>query len=193
MQKIQDLSQRMYEYIVTCCEEGVPPTVREICRDLHIKSTSTAHKYLNILEEQGVIERGKGQNRNIKVVGDKVKRVPLVGTVAAGKPITAIENIEGYIPYPYRRGGEFFALRVRGDSMIEAGIYQDDIVIVRKTQAVTDGDIVVALIEDEATVKTFFKKKDHFMLRAENPKYNPIIVKELYILGKVVSLMRDFE
>ncbi|MEG0457266.1 MAG: transcriptional repressor LexA, partial [Oscillospiraceae bacterium] len=140
MRKLEDLPNKIYNYILKSCEDGVPPTVREIGTYLSIKSTSTVHKYLSQLEQDGLIERGKGQNRNIKIAGnDPVKKVPLVGVVAAGAPILATENIEGYIPYQYSGNGEFFALRVQGDSMIDKGILQDDLIIVKKTEQVRDG------------------------------------------------------
>ena len=161
---------QILDYIRDRIDEGLPPSVREICAALDIKSTSTAHKYLGELRERGLIEKGDRLNRAITLPDDRSVRVPLVGTVTAGQPILAVEEIEGYIPYRSRHlhSRDLFALRVRGESMINAGILDGDIVVVRRTPTAENGDIVVALVEDEATVKRFYKEKGHFRLQPEN-------------------------
>ena len=154
---------QILEYIRDRLEDGLPPSVREICAALEIKSTSTAHKYLGELQERGLIEKGSRLNRAITLPDDRSIRVPLVGTVTAGQPILAVEEIEGYIPYRSRslHSRDLFALRVRGDSMINVGILDGDIIIIRQTPTAENGDIVVALFEDEATVKTYRRKDGH--------------------------------
>lgn len=184
----------VYQYICNCIQNGFPPTVREICKELGIKSTSTVHKYLNQLEEKCLIEKGNNLNRAIKLVGDQnAVKVPLLGTVAAGTPIVAIEQIEEYIPYKTKLDvSNLFALRVKGESMINIGILSGDIVIVKKTPTALNGEVVVALVNDEATVKTFYKEKGHFRLQPENDELEPIIVDNVFILGKVISLIRHY-
>lgn len=187
-------AQRVLEYITERIGDGVPPSVREICADLGIKSTSTVHKYLKELEEEGYIERGQNLNRSIKMPHSSVTKVPLLGTVTAGMPILAVEQIEDYIPY--RGAGsarDLFALRVQGESMINAAILDGDIIVARKVSTAANGEIVVAMVEDEATVKRFYKEKGHFRLQPENDAYEPIIVDDVRILGKVVSVMRFLE
>lgn len=186
---------QILEYIRDRLEDGLPPSVREICAALEIKSTSTAHKYLGELQERGLIEKGSRLNRAITLPDDRSIRVPLVGTVTAGQPILAVEEIEGYIPYRSRslHSRDLFALRVRGDSMINVGILDGDIIIIRQTSTAENGDIVVALIEDEATVKRFYKEKGHYRLQPENDTMEPIIVDSVSILGRVVSLIREYE
>ena len=186
---------QILDYIRERIDEGLPPSVREICAALDIKSTSTAHKYLGELRERGLIEKGDRLNRAITLPDDRSVRVPLVGTVTAGQPILAVEEIEGYIPYRSRHlhSRDLFALRVRGESMINAGILDGDIVVVRRTPTAENGDIVVALVEDEATVKRFYKEKGHFRLQPENDEMEPIIVDSVSILGRVISLIREYE
>ncbi len=186
---------QILEYIRDRLEDGLPPSVREMCAALEIKSTSTAHKYLGELQERGLIEKGSRLNRAITLPDDRSIRVPLVGTVTAGQPILAVEEIEGYIPYRSRslHSRDLFALRVRGDSMINVGILDGDIIIIRQTPTAENGDIVVALIEDEATVKRFYKEKGHYRLQPENDTMEPIIVDSVSILGRVVSLIREYE
>ena len=186
---------QILEYIRDRLEDGLPPSVREICAALEIKSTSTAHKYLGELQERGLIEKGSRLNRAITLPDDRSIRVPLVGTVTAGQPILAVEEIEGYIPYRSRslHSRDLFALQVRGDSMINVGILDGDIIIIRQTPTAENGDIVVALIEDEATVKRFYKEKGHYRLQPENDTMEPIIVDSVSILGRVVSLIREYE
>lgn len=186
---------QILEYIRDRIDDGLPPSVREICAALDIKSTSTAHKYLGELQERGLIEKSSHLNRAITLPDDRSIRVPLVGTVTAGQPILAVEEIEGYIPFRSRslHSKDLFALRVRGESMIDAGILDGDIVIIRRTPAAENGDIVVALVEDEATVKRFYKEAGHYRLQPENDTMEPIIVDSVSILGRVISLVREYE
>lgn len=186
---------QILNYIRDRIDDGLPPSVREICAALDIKSTSTAHKYLGELQEHGLIEKSSHLNRAITLPDDRSIRVPLVGTVTAGQPILAVEEIEGYIPFRSRslHSKDLFALRVRGESMIDAGILDGDIVIIRRTPAAENGDIVVALVEDEATVKRFYKEAGHYRLQPENDTMEPIIVDSVSILGRVISLVREYE
>ena len=194
MKPLNQKQQQILEFLKERAQGGLPPTVREICAKTGIKSTSTVHAYLKVLEDEGYISRQSGLNRAIQMPGENVARVPLLGRVTAGKPILAIEEVEEYVPYSGGgyQPGDLFALRVCGDSMINAGIFNGDVVIVKKTPAADNGDIVVALIGDEATVKRFYKENGHFRLQPENDAYEPIIVEELSILGRVVSLLRYF-
>ena len=183
------------EYLKECSSEGRVPSVREICTEVGLSSTSTVHHHLNALEEKGFITREHGLNRCIHIAGEeKSVGVPVLGRVAAGYPILAVEEIESYVPVPesLKRGRELFALRVQGESMIDVGIFDGDIVIVNRTPVAENGEIVVALVGDEATVKTFYKENGHFRLQPENDTFEPIIVDEVVILGKVVSLIRYF-
>lgn len=192
---LSEKAAAIFKYIEECIDGGMPPSVREICSTLGIKSTSTVHKYLKELEEKGYILRGENLNRSIRLAEprENAARVPLVGTVAAGMPILAVENIEDYIPYKATYDAkELFALRVRGESMINIGMFEDDIIIVRKTPYAENGQIVVALVGDEATVKRFYKENGHFRLQPENDEMEPIIVDEVSILGKVIALIRDY-
>lgn len=195
MKPLSAKQQAVYEYLVACSEEGRTPSVREICRDVGLKSTSTAHLYLKALEGHGLIERDAGLNRCIRVVGETTaKQIPVLGRVAAGNPIVAIEDIEGYVAVESTvcRGKELFALRVQGESMINAGILPGDILIVHRTPVAENGEIVVALVDDSATVKRFFKEKGHFRLQPENDSFEPIIVDEIVLLGKVITLVRNY-
>lgn len=186
---------QILDYIRDRIDEGLPPSVREICAALDIKSTSTAHKYLQELQERGLIEKGNRLNRAITLPDDRSVRVPLLGTVTAGQPILAVEEVEGYIPLRSHslRSRDLFALRVRGESMIQAGILDGDIVIIRRTPTAENGDIVVALVEEEATVKRFYKENGHYRLQPENDSMEPIIVDSVVILGRVISLLREYE
>ena len=188
-------AQLIYEYIRDCIlNHNFSPTVREICERVGIKSTSTVHYYLKELVDEGYIVKDDLKKRTIKLPGSSTFAVPLLGTVTAGIPIAAIEEIEEYLPVPNLSGNpeDYFALHVRGESMINAGILDGDIVVVRKTPVCRNGDIVVALIDDEATVKRFYREKDHFRLMPENPDFEPIIVEEMTILGKVAALIRNY-
>ena len=195
--------ERILKYIVdTIRTEGFSPSVRDIQVALDIKSTSTVHAYVAKLKEKGYIQKEQGKSRTLRVnavsqPGEKsTVRVPLLGRVAAGNPVSAVETIEGYLDYPMISRSwaddQLFALRVSGTSMIEAGILDGDIIIVRKTASALNGQIVVALINDEATVKTFYKENGHFRLQPENPTMDPIIVDDVVILGRVVSSMRFY-
>ncbi len=195
MRSVSATALKIYEYIVDRACEGVPPSVREICIELDIKSTSTVHKYLKELETAGYIEREFNQNRSIRINAEKVLQVPIVGNVAAGQPILAVENIEGYVPFKAKgyRPWDLFALNVRGDSMQDCGILDGDVVIAKKTTYAQNGEIVVALLDDSATVKRFYKEHGHFRLQPENDAYEPIVVDEVSILGRVIACIRMYE
>ena len=183
-------------------KKGYPPSVREICGAVSLKSTSTVHGHLERLEKKGYIRRDPSKPRAIEVLdGDnfmpsrkEMVNVPIIGKVAAGVPILAHENIEDYFPIPvdFLGNQESFMLIVKGDSMINAGILDGDYIIVQKQNTARNGDFVVALINEEATVKTYYKEKDYFRLQPENPYLLPIIVKEVNILGKVIGVFRSF-
>ncbi len=196
MKPLSKSQQKVYDYLVECADEGRVPSVRELCSATGLKSTSTVHLHLNTLEEKGLIEREHGVNRCIKIVGrgEKSTNVPVLGRVAAGEPILAVEEIEGYVPVPesIRRGRELFALTIKGESMINAGIFDGDIVVVHRTPAANNGDIVVALVDDSATVKRFYKENGHYRLQPENDDYEPIIVDEVVLLGTVITLIRNY-
>ncbi|TEB15682.1 LexA repressor [Pelotomaculum sp. FP] len=177
--------------------KGYPPSVREIGQAVGLSSSSTVHGYLRKLEKKGYLRRDPTKPRAIEVLdpeGETVKciNVPLVGRVAAGLPLLAVENREELFTLPthFTGTGEFFMLRVQGQSMIEAGILNEDMVVVRRQQDANNGDIVVALLEEEATVKRFFKEKERVRLQPENRAMEPIYAKELQILGKVIGLVR---
>jgi len=191
--KITENERKVFEFIKQRVEEGYPPTVREICSEFGFKSTSTAHRYINSLTEKGFLEKGSKQNRAIRLVGSAGMRIPLVGTVTAGTPITAIEYVSEYINFQPARNysNPLFALKVRGESMINAAILDGDIVVVEQTPYAENGEIVVALVDgDSATVKTFYKEEGHFRLQPENDTMDPIIVDSVDILGKVVGVIR---
>ncbi|MGI6141849.1 MAG: transcriptional repressor LexA, partial [Caldicoprobacterales bacterium] len=182
---------------------GYPPSVREICDAVGLKSTSTVHGYLERLEKKGLIRRDPTKPRAIEILDDttyvfkkELVNVPIVGRVTAGQPILAVENIEDTFPIPaqylHNTQNDVFMLSVKGDSMIEAGILDGDLVIIEKKPTAQNGDMVVALIEDEATVKTFYKEVDHIRLQPENSAMEPIIVKDVTILGKVIGVIRMF-
>ncbi|MGN0602272.1 MAG: transcriptional repressor LexA [Oscillospiraceae bacterium] len=191
--KLSENEKMVFEYIKQRLEEGYPPTVREICAEFGFKSTSTAHRYISSLTEKGLLEKGSKQNRAIKLVGTPGIKVPLVGTVTAGQPITAIEDITDYLNFQPEKhySNPLFALKVRGESMINAAILDGDIVIVEQIPVAENGEIVVAMVENEsATVKRFYKENGHFRLQPENDTMDPIIVDEVKILGKVVAVLR---
>ncbi len=201
---IDDLSKKQLDVLSFIKKEiskkGYPPSVREICDAVKLKSTSTVHGHLERLERKGYIRRDPTKPRAIEVLDGSgsyaTKRemvdLPIVGKVTAGLPILAEENIEDSFPVPIDFVGnqDAFMLIVKGDSMINAGIFDGDYVIVRQQAVAKNGDIVVALLNDEATVKTFYKEKDYFRLQPENPYLMPIIVKDLSILGKVIGVFR---
>lgn len=171
---------------------GYPPSVREIGKAVGLSSSSTVHSHLTTLEEKGYLRRGPTKPRALEVVGLKMRQVPLVGRIAAGEPILAEENIEDIfvLPAEFARDENCFILEVKGESMIGAGILSGDYVVVRQQPTAENGDIVVALIEDEATVKRFYKEKTGIRLQPENPAIEPIITKKTNILGKVIALLR---
>lgn len=195
MRPLTEKQQKVLTFVKERLQDDIPPTVREICEATGIKSTSTVHAYLKRLEDEGYIDRRSGLNRAIRLPGESVTRVPLLGKVTAGLPILAVEEVEDYVPFSgggHYPSGELFALRVSGTSMINAGILDRDVVIVRRTSTAQNGDIVVALIGDEATVKRIYVEKDHIRLQPENDAFEPIIAKEVTVLGKVISLLRYF-
>ncbi len=196
MKGLNSTQQKIYEYLSERSQNGVPPSVREIGAAVGLKSTSSVQANLDALEEAGYIERDPMLKRSIRVRGNasNFTQVPLIGTVTAGMPILAVEAIEGYVPYggTVSKDKSLFALRVRGDSMVNAGILNNDIVIAEKTPYASNGEIVVALLNDEATVKRFYKENGQFRLQPENDAYEPIISDEVIILGKLVSLIRYY-
>lgn len=181
-------------------KNGQSPTVREIGRELGVRSTCTVHKHLAALEKKGLINKTKYGYRSIEIPGEysprqiKFLSVPLVGRVAAGMPLLASENVDSFLPIPAEMapGDGLFALRVSGDSMKDAGILDGDIIVARQQSTADNGDIVVALLEDEATVKRFYREPDSFRLQPENPEYPPIISPQVTILGKVALSIRQF-
>ena len=203
--KITEKQMKVLEYVKEQIKKnGYAPSVREICQALGLKSTSTVHGYLARLQKKGLIQKAALKPRTIRIMDEETKEqqsfytskemvdVPIVGKVTAGMPILAVENIEDSFPLPvdFVGNAEPFMLKVRGDSMIEAGILDGDLVLVKKQSTAENGDIVVALIEDEATVKTFFKEKDHIRLQPQNSFMQPIIVPTCSILGKVAGVFR---
>lgn len=193
MRKVTENEKMVFEFIKDRIEEGYPPTVREICAEFGFKSTSTAHRYINNLTAKGLLEKGNNQNRSIRLTGGNGMKIPLVGTVTAGIPITAIEEITDYISFQPARhySNPLFALKVRGESMINAAILDGDMVVIEQTPYAENGDIVCALVDNEsATIKTFYKEDGHYRLQPENDTMDPIIVDEVSILGKVVGVVR---
>ncbi len=178
-------------------QKGYPPSVREIGKAVGLSSSSTVHSHLEALNKKGYIRKDPAKPRALKIKGannsdDNTFSLPLVGEIAAGAPVIAQENIESYMPLPAEivRGDEGFILKVKGDSMIEIGIFDGDYIVVRQQKVAQNGQTVVALLEDEATVKTFYKEKDHIRLQPENSSMEPIIVKNPSILGIVVAVLR---
>ena len=202
MKKLTARQQQIYDYILSfTAEKGYPPSVREIGDALDLKSPSTVHFHLKGLEEAGMINKAEGKTRAISVPGRAVaeeldahaNQVPVIGSVAAGSPILAQECIEDYLTFDTEGlEGEHFALRVRGESMLNAGILPDDLVVVHRQQDARNGEIVVALFEDEATVKTLQRKDGHTWLLPENPDYEPIDGTYAEIIGKVVAVVRRY-
>lgn len=175
-------------------EYGYAPTVREICAELNIKSTASAYYYLEKLKDEGWLSKSPNKNRAVSFKKNASVNIPLIGTVTAGQPIFAYENYEDYYSFPAGsfRGSELFMLSVQGESMIDAGIYNGDKIVVRKQQTAENGDIVVALLDDSATVKRFYKRDGHFVLHPENETMQDIVVSEVAILGIVIGLVRTF-
>ena len=203
MDNLNAREKQILEYIADMVRnKGYSPSVRDIKAALSIRSTSTVHTYLMRMEEKGYLVKEEGKSRTLRLgpsypSEESAGRVPIIGRVTAGQPILATENFDGYVDFPfaaeYSHDGTLFALRVSGTSMIEAGILDGDIVVVEKTDSAENGQIVVALIEDEATVKTFYKEHGHFRLQPENSALQPIIVDQVQILGRVISSVRYYK
>ncbi len=202
--KISSKQEQILNYIKeNILDKGYPPTVRDICAAVGLSSTSSVHAHLNTLEERGYIRRDPTKPRAIEILDDEgfnlsrreIVNVPIIGTVAAGQPILAEENITDYFPVPpeYLTNNQTFMLKVKGNSMINAGILYGDTIIVEQTNTAKNGDIVVALIEDSATVKTYYKANGHYRLQPENDTMEPIIVDDLMIIGKVIGLFRSYK
>lgn len=192
---LKDKELKVFNYIKGRLSEGISPSVREIMDYMDFKSTSTAHRYIESLVHAGLIEKADNLNRSLRLPNSSSASVPILGTVTAGQPITAIESIDGYIGFEAQGCDpeELFALRIRGESMINAGILDGDIVIVKKDSYAENGDIVVAFIDqEEATVKRFYKEKGHFRLQPENDTMEPIILDNVEVLGKVIGLKRYY-
>ncbi len=193
MKELKEIHRRVYQYIKTRTEQGYSPSIREICHDLDIASTSTAARYVNRLVEEGYLDKIDGRNRAIKLSGESALRLPVVGTITAGQPVTAFEEVSDYVCFMPRKSysGELFALKIRGVSMINAGIFDGDIVIIEKTEYVDNGDIAAVMVDgEEATVKRFFKENGHYRLQPENDTMDPIIADECSIIGRVVGVIR---
>ncbi len=200
--KISAKQQEILEYIKSqILERGFPPSVRDICEAVHLKSTSSVHSHLETLEKNGYIRRDSTKPRAIEILDDsfqlmrrEMANVPIVGRVAAGEPILAEQNIESYFPIPteFLPNNQTFLLKVRGESMINAGILDGDYVLVEQAQTARNGDMVVALIEDGATVKTFYREEGVIRLQPENDFMDPIIVTDVSIMGKVIGVFRFF-
>ena len=202
--RISKKQQEILDYMKNeILNRGFPPSVREICEAVNLKSTSSVHSHLEALEKNGYIRRDATKPRAIEIIDDnfnlvrrEVVNVPLVGTVAAGQPVLAVENIEAYFPIPaeYMPNEQSFMLRVKGDSMINAGIFDGDQVLVKQQATAENGDMVVALVDDSATVKTFYKENGYYRLQPENDNMDPISVTgNLQILGKVFGVFRFFQ
>lgn len=200
--KISPKQKEILEYIKSqILERGFPPAVRDICEAVNLKSTSSVHSHLETLEKNGYIRRDPTKPRAIEILDDtfnlvrrEVTNVPLIGHVAAGEPLLAQQNIENYFPIPvdFLPNNNTFLLKVQGESMINAGIFDGDLVLVEQRNTASNGDMVVALIEDGATVKTFYKEKTRIRLQPENDYLDPIIVPDCMILGKVIGVFRFF-
>lgn len=198
--KITKKQTEILEYIKSeILNRGFPPAVREICEAVNLKSTSSVHSHLETLERNGYIRRDPTKPRAIEIIDDnfnlvrrEVVNVPIVGRVAAGEPILAVENIENYFPIPaeFMPNVQTFMLTVKGESMINAGIFDGDQILVQQQSTARNGDMVVALVDDSATVKTFYKEDGHFRLQPENDAMDPIIVQDVQILGKVIGVFR---
>lgn len=198
--KISAKQREILEFLKSeLLKKGYPPSVREICTAVSLKSTSSVHSHLSTLEQNGYIHRDPTKPRAIEIIDEnfniarnEISSIPIVGTVAAGQPLLATENISGYFPIPteYLSNKTTFMLKVKGDSMINAGIFDGDTILVEQQNVAKNGEIVVALVEDSATVKTFYKESDHIRLQPENDSMEPIIVPDCQILGKVIGLFR---
>ncbi len=198
--RITQKQSEILEYIkAQILNKGYPPSVRDICQAVDLKSTSSVHAHLETLEKNGYIRRDPTKPRAIEIIDDnfnltrrEVVNVPLVGRVAAGEPILAVENVVSYFPIPseYMPNEEVFMLTVKGESMVNVGIYDGDNIIVSKADTARNGEIVVAMVDDSATVKRFYKEDGHIRLQPENDYMDPIIVPDCQIIGKVIGLVR---
>ena len=200
MEKLTPKEQLVYDFIVdTIRREGYSPSVRDIAAAVNMKSTSTVHHYIGRLEEKGYIQKESGKSRTLRIEkaeSDTADRIPVLGRVAAGQPILATENFEGYVDYHVNKRryslDNLFALIIKGESMIEAGIMNGDTVIVERTSYARNGDIVIALVGDEATCKEFYREEGHYHLQPRNSAMEPILVEEVILLGKVISCYRNY-
>ncbi len=200
MNEVNDKQTQIYEFLKAfTADKGYPPTVREICQAVNLKSTSSVHGHLKQLEKDGLIKRDPTKPRALEIVNNSVKKeminIPIVGKVTAGMPILASENIEDSFPLPIdyvKHNNELFMLNVSGTSMIKAGILDGDLAIIEKCDSASNGDIVVALIDNEATLKRFFKEENHIRLQPENDSMEPIIVDSCSVLGKLVGIYRAY-
>ncbi len=200
--KITKKQSEILEYIKSqILNKGYPPSVRDICEAVQLKSTSSVHSHLETLEKNGYIRRDPTKPRAIEIIDDnfnlvrrEVVNVPIVGRVAAGQPILAVENVESYFPIPmeFMPNDQCFMLTVQGESMVNAGIFDGDTILVAQQQTAKNGDIVVALVDDSATVKTYYKEEGHIRLQPENDSMVPIIVPDCMILGRVFGVFRFF-
>lgn len=200
--RISDKQREILEYMKQeILNKGYPPTVRELCDAVHLKSTSSIHSHLETLEKNGYIRRDPSKPRAIEIVDDnfnltrrEVVNVPIVGSIAAGQPLLAIQNIDNYFPIPaeYMPNQDTFMLRVKGESMINVGIFDGDVILVKQQNTAHNGEMVAALVEDSATVKTFYKEDGHIRLQPENDNMDPIIVPDCQILGVVFGVFRFF-
>lgn len=200
--RISTKQKEILEFIKSkIINKGYPPSVREICEAVKLKSTSSVHSHLETLEKNGFIRRDPSKPRAIEIIDDEFNltrrelvNVPIVGTITAGQPILAVENVDSYFPIPseFMPNGETFMLRVKGDSMINAGIFDQDKILIQKQSHAKNGDYIVALLDEEVTVKTFYKENGYIRLQPENDTMEPIIVEDLQILGIVIGLFRIF-
>ncbi|MDD6193639.1 MAG: transcriptional repressor LexA [Lachnospiraceae bacterium] len=200
--RISDKQREILEYMKQeILNKGYPPTVRELCDAVHLKSTSSIHSHLETLEKNGYIRRDPSKPRAIEIVDDnfnltrrEVVNVPIVGSIAAGQPLLAIQNIDNYFPIPaeYMPNQSTFMLKVKGESMINVGIFDGDVILVKQQSTANNGDMVAALVDDSATVKTFYKEDGHIRLQPENDNMDPIIVPDCQILGVVFGVFRFF-
>ena len=200
MSELKDKQLLIYEFLKDfTSQKGYPPTVREICKAVGLRSTSSVHGHLKQLEKEGLIKRDPTKPRALEIVDSVIKKeminVPIIGKVTAGLPILANENIEDSFPLPLdyvKHNNDLFMLKVSGSSMIKAGILDGDLAIIEKTQTASNGDKIVALIENEATLKTFYRENDHIRLQPENYEMEPIIVDNCSILGKLIGIYRTY-
>lgn len=207
MNELTEMQSKIYEFIKSEIRKGITPSIREICKAVGLSSPSSIHYHLDNLERMGYISRPKSKKRCIEILENdfymdstadasapEYCNIPVVGSVAAGMPILASENIEGYFPIPttYLTNDKTFMLRIKGNSMINAGILNNDLVLVNQTSSAKDGEIIIALIDDSATCKTFYREEKYIRLQPENDDFEPIYVKDCNIIGKVIGLFRSY-